>query len=336
MDASENTNRCIEDETRRRFSTSLLLDLGNKKAGKQKIGKQDFLTLSGIAKQSPFSKSYLAMAARSGELKAKKINCVWHTTQAWLDEFGEKVSDRKNEIRHVLSKKMENVATEKGEEKSGKKIRRFACNFPPYLFKGGFAVMVALFVLVVIGLVNSRSLEKQETGFFVVNDSLNKGVVMGEQDSSDSLRDAEVYSSEHFLFSQVTFGGDIAPAREEEGNLEIGEIRNELVSSKNQNDIKLLVSWKTSKSASCEIEYGKNGEQKGKVKKEDHYSFAHSAILPDLDPATAYSFVIKAKDKWGNGKESDKFAFYTGAPEISLMELLANAARDSFGWAMGK
>jgi|GEM_PF-1176697 len=333
--------------------------------------KENLITLTEIARHSPFSKSYISAAAREGKIRAVKIGNVWRTTQKWMNEFAEEMKSKKNEYRNILSEKTKeiirinredgkagievsktktpNLAEKKeivwqdkktgsdgdGEERA--KRKRSTKKILTFLFQNGFAVVTTLFVLVIISFVNNNSsVSKRRSELFVVNDASKQGTVMGEEDFAASLGEAEVSSSEHFIFSQVTFGGDIAVAKEETGDLGISEVKSELISSKNQGDTRLLVSWKTLKPAICEIEYGKNGEQKGKVKKEDQYSFSHSAVLSPLDPATAYNFVIKAEDKWGNEKTSDKFAFYSGSPDVSLVELLANAARETFGWAVGK
>jgi hypothetical protein len=42
---------------------------------------------------------------------------------------------------------------------------------------------------------------------------------------------------------------------------------------------------------------------------------------------------VTARDKWGNETKSDKLAFYTGAPNISILDLLGGAFKDMFGWA---
>src|SRR4030042_171934 len=62
-----------------------------------------------------------------------------------------------------------------------------------------------------------------------------------------------------------------------------------------------------------------------KIFKEDDYSMSHSAMIEKLDSASTYNYTIVARDRWGNEKESDKFAVYTGAPELSFLDLLGGA-----------
>jgi len=210
-----------------------------------------------------------------------------------------------------------------------------------------FFVLVFSFAGAFLFEVFTKSYEQSQVGFepgVSYQTSSSPGVlVLGEEDEeavATNLEEKEVLlASENFRAKQVTFGGDALLPLGEEANpeLKITEVYSELLTTKNQEEIKLLVSWKTNKPARSEVEYSKGGnEEGGQVIQEDKFSYSHSAVLPSLDPASAYTYKIKAVDQWGNEAVSDRFAFYTGAPNISLLDLLFGAFKDVFGWAMKK
>lgn len=161
-------------------------------------------------------------------------------------------------------------------------------------------------------------------------------VVLGEETETGAEENETVHKSENYKTSLITFGGNSTLSAEENLPLKINNVRSELLTTRNQQEIKLYVSWKTNKPAVSELKYGKNIEQGGKNIKEDKFGYAHSTILSSLDPASAYTYRIKGRDKWGNEIQSERFAFYTGAPNVSLLDLLLGAFKDVFGWAMKK
>jgi uncharacterized protein RhaS with RHS repeats len=59
-------------------------------------------------------------------------------------------------------------------------------------------------------------------------------------------------------------------------------------------------------------------------------------IITGLDADSVYRYSVKAVDPNGNKDSSDQFVFYTGAPNVSLMDVLGNATQKVFGWAMKK
>ncbi len=85
-------------------------------------------------------------------------------------------------------------------------------------------------------------------------------LVLGEEDEETAMADLEekeiFLASENFRAKQVTFGGDALLPLGEETNpeLKITEVYSELLTTKNQEEIKLLVSWKTNKPARSEVE----------------------------------------------------------------------------------
>jgi hypothetical protein len=78
----------------------------------------------------------------------------------------------------------------------------------------------------------------------------------------------------------------------------------------------------------------KKGETVSKMIKEKEYSLVHSLVISNLDADSVYSYKIKSFDKWGNNKESDEYVFYTGAPNVSIVDVLGNAVSKLFGWAI--
>ncbi|MEA2007142.1 MAG: hypothetical protein U9O20_03225 [Patescibacteria group bacterium] len=163
-------------------------------------------------------------------------------------------------------------------------------------------------------------------------------VVLGEETEAKVVfdEDKNFHKSENYKTKLITFAGNTILPTEENLQLKIDDVRSELLTTRNQKEIKLYVSWKTNKTAVSELKYGKNIEQGGKSYKEDKFGYIHSTILSPLDAASAYTYRIDGRDKWGNKVQSQQFAFYTGAPNVSLLDLLLGAFRDVFGWAMKK
>lgn len=165
--------------------------------------------------------------------------------------------------------------------------------------------------------------------------------VLAEQDQTSAITDNnsldQVYASENFRLRQVTIGGEILTELEQSDRttpLEINDVKNELFMTKAAKDIKMLISWRTNKTASGFVEYAKEGESAMKKIDLDGNGFSHTVLMPTLDASSVYTYVITCQDRWGVEKKSDKYVFYTGAPNVSLMDVLENAAKKVFGWAM--
>src|SRR4030042_3814460 len=143
--------------------------------------------------------------------------------------------------------------------------------------------------------------------------------------------------NEKYRLPQVAFGGGLTSffpgLGEPLGPLDISDVRSEILKTKDKKGIKLVVNWETRRPTKCSVEYAK-GEGQGKSIAEDYFSVSHSAIFSDLESASTYNYIITAKDKLGGEAMSDKFAVYTGAPEICILDLLAGAFKDVFGWAV--
>lgn len=161
----------------------------------------------------------------------------------------------------------------------------------------------------------------------------NEGQVLGEEGVSATTN---FFKSDNFVSPQVSFGGDavVYPSGSEQIALEMSEVKSELLTGKDKNLKQLLVSWKTNKPALSAVEYMKAGSPNPKSIEEDSYGLDHSALLPNLESSSTYNFTIIAKDKWSNEQSSDKYAFYSGAPDISFLDLITGAFKDVFGWAV--
>lgn len=158
------------------------------------------------------------------------------------------------------------------------------------------------------------------------------GKVLGEDGSN---LPPQGFISQNFHSPQITFGGDAVtvPAGQQSIAPEILDLRSELLLVKNDQQVKFLLNWKTNKPCVSSIAYKKEGQAEEKTVSEDSYGFMHSVEIAPLSYSTSYSYVVTARDKWGNENQSEKLAFYTGAPNVSIFDLLGGAFKDMFGWA---
>jgi hypothetical protein len=162
-----------------------------------------------------------------------------------------------------------------------------------------------------------------------------EGRVLGTQTENNGR---VLLASENYAIKEIKFGGDVSLLATSYENfpLKLTDVRSQIVTTKNKDEFQLLVYWKTNKLAVSSIAYSKMGADAQKKISEDDFGFSHSVIIPKLDAATAYTYIITAKDKWGNTITSDRYSAYTGAKNVSVFELIVNAAEDTFGWAMKK
>lgn len=178
----------------------------------------------------------------------------------------------------------------------------------------------------------------------ISDDSDDPENIIGESDEDSESGELEfsenqtAMASENYKISQVKFGGDVVFPNKNPENipLEIYDTRSETVTSRDGEEFKLMIVWRTNKSAISEIEYSKSSGQDPMAAKREGYGFNHGVILSDLEPATAYIYRIKAKDRWGNEIVSNYFGAYTGKKAESVFELVVKAAEEVFGWAMKK
>lgn len=146
------------------------------------------------------------------------------------------------------------------------------------------------------------------------------------------------YRSENFRVGDISIGGEAEFLLSEDspGPLEVNSIRGEAFTEKNKQEVKLVVSWRTSKLAKSTVFYSKGLGQAKKSVEEDDYSLNHSVIIPGLDQASTYIYEITSIDRFGNEVTSESHAVYTGSRSVSLFDLIANAVGEVFGWAVKK
>lgn len=177
--------------------------------------------------------------------------------------------------------------------------------------------------------------EPKETAVTISNENTSGKVLAAEQNQPASSADASrMFSSQNFKTPQITFGGDAitVPSGEQSTAPEIQDMRSELLMTKTDQQVKFVLTWKTNKLCRSSIDYLKEGQPEAKTVSEDGYGFVHSVEIAPLNYSTSYSYTVTARDKWGNEMKSDKLAFYTGAPNVSIFDLLGGAFKDMFGW----
>jgi hypothetical protein len=159
------------------------------------------------------------------------------------------------------------------------------------------------------------------------------GNILGEEEGQPVQ--SNFYASQNFRSPQISFGGEAitVPAGEQSLTPEIFDMRSELLTTKTDQKVKFMLTWKTNKLCRSSIEYMREGQAEGKIISDDGFGFAHSVSLSPLNYSTSYSYIITAHDKWGNEMKSEKLTFYTGAPKVSIFDLLGGAFKDMFGWA---
>ncbi len=158
--------------------------------------------------------------------------------------------------------------------------------------------------------------------------------VLGEND----LGSVGVLSSENYRVGQIVLGGDVGllSQGDELTELAIDDIRGETLGSKNQNEGRALITWKTSKAAKSTLTYSKTAGGSEKSLDEDGFGMSHSAVLSNLDLSSTYLYTVTVRDRYGNEITSDPHAVYTGTRVVSLFELITNALQEVFGWAVKK
>lgn len=216
-------------------------------------------------------------------------------------------------------------------------------------FSGAFRATVEIFVVSIVlifgisfaenfyGRYQEMNKSEKDAGISYSRPTSLKTIVLGEETEASGFQEP-VSRSENYQIKQVTFGGDVTIPLDDSQNrkLEIDDVTSELLTTRDQEDVKLVVSWRTNKPATSAIDYGKDLNSSKETVTDDSFGFAHSTVLSGLDYSSAYSYRIKASDRWNNEFDSKEFAFYTGAPKVSLVDLLFGAFSDVFSWAIKK
>lgn len=169
-----------------------------------------------------------------------------------------------------------------------------------------------------------------------IETATERGLVLGIQVENEDA--GVLLASKNFSIKEIKFGGDVSLLANSYENipLQVTDIRSEVIATKDKKEMKLLVYWKTNKLALSRIEFSKMNMGSPKKIEERDFGFSHSVILPHLEPSTAYTYVIVAQDNWGNTITSDKYSAYTGAKEGSVIDLIMNTMKSTFGWAIKK
>jgi hypothetical protein len=145
------------------------------------------------------------------------------------------------------------------------------------------------------------------------------------------------FKSDKYRVPQLGFGGGLTTfypgLGEPLGPLDISSVQSQVVRTKDKNDLQLAINWRTERPTVCRIDWGKSGGTTKSVQ-EEFFAIEHSAVLEKLDSASTYQYTITAKDKLGGEVSSEKYAVYTGAPEVSFFDLLAGAFKSAFSWAV--
>ncbi|MFA6048099.1 MAG: hypothetical protein WCV59_00100 [Parcubacteria group bacterium] len=172
------------------------------------------------------------------------------------------------------------------------------------------------------------------------------GIVAGETTAADTeaqKKSGVVLASENFKAQNVSMGvGIVLASAEENAPLEITDVKSEsfITGKKNnansQEEVKLVVSWKTNKLAMSELDFSKNNGQDPKVLKENSFGFNHAVVLTGIDPRTSYVYQVKGKDHWGAEVSSDFYGLFTASKPVSVFDLISNQINEIFGWAIKK
>jgi hypothetical protein len=308
--------------------------------------------------------------SREGKLKAEKIGRNWYTKKIWLDEFLASDGKTQNAIfaqsektEEVLNEEIleaSEVTPENLEEKkssvfsSGEILEKISAKVAPknnwmkiFASLSSVVIVLPLVFAVTFAVKNQIRAQRINSEFMknLFSDDSTKAKIENENSSEGRVAAEEtidggngvVLASENFKVSDINIGGDIIIlANAENQDLEIGNIKSESFISSKGDEVKLVVSWQTNKSAISELAYSKNSGQDPDVIKEESYGFSHSAVIPGLEQGTSYVYKINCSDHWANKKESDFFGIYTSSKPVSVFDLIANALGEVFGWAVKK
>jgi hypothetical protein len=151
-------------------------------------------------------------------------------------------------------------------------------------------------------------------------------------DSKSSIP-ASVSQSENYTLKEITFGGYEVDMSGEAKNtpLIISDVKGETMVSKDGQETRLLFSWKTNKLATSQVTYAKNDGPIKNTLDEQGPGLSHALIL-NFEPATRYTYSIKATDRWGNTATSDKFSAYTSTKTGNIVDLIAQQFKQIFSW----
>ncbi len=168
----------------------------------------------------------------------------------------------------------------------------------------------------------------------IINESTPLGQVAAAETNNSQGR---VLASENYKINTVNLGGSVAVISKQQNlPLKIENIKSKSFINNNKNEVYLVVSWTTNKTAISQLNYAKNNGQDPQTIKENSYGFNHSVVISGLDPGTSYIYQIESTDQWGNSQISKYFGIYTASNPLSVFDLISNAVGETFGWAIKK
>jgi len=289
-----------------------------------KEGASGFISLTEAAKLIGYTPEHLNLMARKGKLGAKKVGRNWCTSRQWLGEFLLSLGKNKKEVEKIL----------------GNDWRESRRPKPQRFFPFAFAATIILIAFIAVPMARYISLKdsQSELEWREKVKSMSEGAIKGEETEAPLPESAKgiVLASENYKAKQVRFGGAVAVLSDENIPIKITDVKGETFMDKKQEEAELVISWRTNKLAISEVEYYQNNGQNPKKENEKSFGFNHGMIISGLEPATAYIYSIKSRDRWGNETTSDYYAVYTGSKMVSVFELIVQALEETFGWAVKK
>lgn len=158
----------------------------------------------------------------------------------------------------------------------------------------------------------------------------------GDENLKNNANGEEEMVSENYRVTQVKFGGNVVieNGRSRDAKLEIFQVKSENIISQEDEEPRILISWKTNKEAISTVSYAKSDGTGAVNISEGAYGYDHTILLKNMEFSTIYTYKIEVKDKWGNKADTEYFSAYTGDKSESIFDLITNAVEDVFGWAM--
>jgi hypothetical protein len=153
--------------------------------------------------------------------------------------------------------------------------------------------------------------------------------------TSDSVEPKNSNSSysENFQMRGVSFGGSNIGLSSDSKliPLKITDTRGEILATKGEKELKLVIFWNTSKPAMSEVTYQKDGAEARTIK-EGSPGLIH-ALSVKVDTSARYTYAITVFDQWGNKSNSGTISVLTGGKTQSVFELITTQFKDIFKWA---
>lgn len=345
--------------------------MNEKPIQKSSENETEFIPLSEAAKLVGYTPEYLNLLSRNGKLQAKKIGRNWHTKKKWINEFLATIPNGEGKIivqiepKEKKLEKQESIleeaipVSENKKEKVDLSSLEIKQEFeePKNDWLKIFAALASVVIvmpLIFAGTYIAKNFVKnyknnsdlfqlqsqiQNFGSRVINENNQAGKVAAAQTATqnNSNKSGIVLASENYKIDSINLGGGMAVLSNGENlPLKINNIKSESFVDNKKNEVYLVVSWITNKTAISQLSYSKNNGQNSKTAKEDSYGFNHSVVLSGLESGASYVYQVKCTDQWGNSQTSNYFGIYTASKPVSIFDLISNALGETFGWAIKK